>query len=181
MCISVFYIKIMLRLKVYNMLAFLLSHWFYTVFCCYLCVFFCSVSKQFSVRGNQISWRCPCRDAVLKSYVSVNPKWNTDWVAFLQQWAFLCWLVTNNASYSCPAAVGCIYVCKSPSKTINCYFCTALLLQCPPGNPENNLWLGDRSGAAQWPCPSGRKRSQGWLWHQGSSPCSGAVQHTGVW
>lgn len=48
MCISVFYIKIMLCLKVYNMLAFLLSHWFYTVFCCYLsCVFGCSVSKQF--------------------------------------------------------------------------------------------------------------------------------------
>lgn len=74
MCISDFYVKIMLILQFCRKLAFLLSHWFPVIGCYLSCVFSLQSVNYLSVRGNQISGRWPCRDAALKPYEPVNPK-----------------------------------------------------------------------------------------------------------
>lgn len=84
--------------------------------------------------------------------------------------------------YAAVAVCVCLFVLMHilPSQKLIAVVWIVLSLQRPPGNPEDCVWLGDRPGATQRPCPPWRERSQGWLWYQGSSPCSGAVQYTGL-
>lgn len=51
--------------------------------------------------------------------------------------------------------------------------------QCATGHSEDNLWLGRRQGATQWPLSKGRERPQRRFRYQSAPPCCWPFKHTG--
>lgn len=117
-------------LKVLNMLVF---------FACLSCVFCCSVILLWE--GSRF-----LEDAVLQSYLSVNPN-------VLQQWAFYV-LISNRQRKRHAAAVGCISVCKAQSNIMNRSFCTAA-----SSRPSAKQFVtGRRVGSRTMTQPFGEKK-----------------------
>lgn len=87
------------------------------------------------------------------------------------------WELTKEALCTSCSICDCLY--SQTGKLIACLN-GPLSLQRPAGHPEDRVWLGDWPGATQRPCAPRGEGSQGGFWYQGSSPSSGAVQHSGL-